>query len=305
MINQNQSVRFLAALALVCAAPVAFAQSSSKTALPKSNKSVVQKKKSALEVIREKAVLSYYSFFTGPGVSMKDAGATRTASEDRDVLSLYHQVRVGAKLTKLNSAGVLVRYSSDMALYDQNNKNEKLSPTKSGMLNPRLYYRHNNAIDNKIINLQLEARADIPTEQDWKDRSLITVLGFGQNFTIKTPAAWNVGLSINEMYYAYGDKNQKLKGQSKPNPRLRYAVAPSLAYNFNDQIAISSYAWLDSQSYIGRKVTKRDSYNDDYIRVGPSISPNSHLNFFPCVQVFTSNAQMRTTTFGFEMSASL
>lgn len=299
------SGRLLAVVALTCATSSAFAQSSSKTALPKSNKSVAQKKKSTLDTLREKAVFSYYGSITGPGVNLRDMGATQTAKEERDVVSIFHQVRAGVRLSPVDSAGTILRYSTDMAMYDLNDKNNKLSPTQSGMLNPRLYYRRNNVVENKAVNLQLEMRADIPTEKAWKDRSLITALGFGQNFTIKTAPAWNVGLSLAETYYLYDNKNNKAEGQSKPNPRMRYGIAPSLAYNFNDQIALSSYAWLDSQSYVGRKMTKRNSYNDDYVRVGPSISPNSHLNFFPCVQVFTSNAQLRTTTVGFEMSASL
>lgn len=305
MKNQNQVVRIVTLIALACAAQPAFAQNSSKAALPKSNKSVAQKKTDTLKAIREKAVFSYYGSFTGPGISMKDTGATPTAGEERDVLNIYHQIRAGAKLSKVDSVGTILRYNTDMAVYDQQDKNSKLSPTKSGMLNPRLYYRRNNVVDNKLVNLQLEVRADIPTEKVWKDRSLITAMGFGQNFTIKTSPAWNVGIAMAETYYIYDNKNNKAEGQSRPNARMRYALSPSLAYNFNDQIALSTYAWLDSQSYVGRKMTKRNSYNDDYVRVGPSISPNSHLNFFPCVQVFTSNAQMRTTSVGFEMSASL
>lgn len=247
-------------------------------------------KKSTWKKIRENSQFLYWSMLAGPGFTGTDSFSTMNSAGKQSPINIFHMTWLGYKVKDGNYVGVQQRFTQDFG-YGAGHV--------FSTLNPRLYWRSSNTVDNRRLNMLHEIRLEIPTTESDRAAGMIARPIFIQNWQLKTQnKAWFLGLSFFEDFRLYNQTTRNF---------VQLAAMPNVTYSFNDKWAFYSWGWIDAFNTAGDGglISGWKGVDSDYIRVGPLYSPVPNVQIFPCIQAYLFENTFSTMSVGLELSAQL
>ncbi|MBL7714344.1 MAG: hypothetical protein JNL01_02685 [Bdellovibrionales bacterium] len=284
--NSTQPKAVLA-LSAFAALGIALASTSAQAA---TQTSATTAKKSTWKKIRENSQFLYWSMLSGPGLNSNDAFSTTTASGSQAPINVFHMTWLGYKVAENNHVGIQQRFIQDFG-YGMGHQ--------FAAINPRVYWRRANAVDNKRLNMLNEIRLEIPTTASDRAAGMIARPIFIQNWQLKTKNKdWFLGLSFFQDFRFYNSNSRDF---------VQVAAMPNITYTLNSKWALYTWAWLDAFDTAGDGglIEGWKGGDADYVRVGPVYSPVSNFQIFPCVQAYLFQNTFSTMSVGLELSAQL
>lgn len=230
--------------------------------------------------------LNYWSMFTGPGLGQSFVESKSASGEALETGSNYFQsLFVTRDLSAQTAIGVQLRTSSDFL------------DNRFSILNPRITLQVKNVIDTKWLSLGLQPFIEIPTTSVSRGRAQLLSTLFAQNWTIKTSdSRWTlfVMTMVNANFYR----------DSSAYRTIEWVAMPMVGYQVATDFQLLAWGWFDWAHY-GGSSDFLGGWNDNYLRVGVNYSVTKKFQIYPCVQFFTDNATIASSTLGLELSAQI
>lgn len=227
--------------------------------------------------------LVYNGEYYGPRFSNFDLSKTQAPNEpDASYTNWNHTVKISYAITDEFIVGGSLRMRT---LFD---------PNQSGFAwrDNRLFFTWANMIDTAHVNMGTTVDFELPTSEASRaiTRQQILAINLKNSFGFKVPATnWSFGaLTLIRNTYS----NLPSVGESIYLgffPEIEYTVSPSFSL-----IGTGSFDASNSYRDIFWNLSQSDP---DYMTIGFKYSPNSHLEFHPAAQYFTSDFNVPTLYF--------
>jgi hypothetical protein len=246
--------------------------------------SVVQPKKKSF---RERLSFTYWSMFSGPGLGQ---------SLDQSVDATGNAISTGANYFQLLFTNYEV--NDNLIVGTQLRTSSDFRDDGFNALNPRVFARFKNIIDNKWLNLSLQPFVELPTTAVTRGRTLQTSLLFAQNWTFKAP---DPALSLFLMTMT----NANIYRNAFGHRTAEFIAMPMVGYQLSPKWQFLTWGWFDWAHIGGTPAGTLADWGDNYVRAGMNYFVTKDFQVYPCLQVYTDNIQASTTTLGLELSATL
>jgi hypothetical protein len=258
--------------------PSAFAQTTGQST------TTIQKKKKSF---REKLGISYWSMFTGPGLGQGLDSSVDATGSPLSTGSNYFQMFIGT-----------YEVANDIRLGTQLRVSTDFRDDQFQLLNPRLLAKFSNIIDNDFVNLSLQPMLEIPTTAVTRGRTLQAGVLFAHNWSFKVAdPKW--------MLFMMTMTNANFYKSDTGFRTTEYIVMPMIGYQIHKDWQIMSWGWFDWAHNGGTGGMQLNDWGDNYVRLGVNYSVTPTIQIYPCVQAFTDNPTLNTSTIGLELSATL
>lgn len=236
---------------------------------------------------RERVSFNYWSMFSGPGLGQsfdetKDATGSSISTGANYFQLLFANYEVNDRLI----VGTQLRAAHDF-------RDDGFQA-----LNPRLFARFKNIIDNQWLNLSLQPMWEIPTTAVTRGRTLQSSLLFAQNWTFKAPdPKW--------MLFMMTMTNANFYTSARGFRTFEAIAMPMVGYQLSPKWQALAWGWFDWAHIGGTPAGTLNDWGDNYVRVGMNYFVSPAVQIYPCLQMFTDNLTAQTTTLGLELSATL